>query len=286
MPSQRRQSSSVRPRVPATTSPPATHSGDTWATCLIVGFDDHTDTGSVPIGRPHQSGQAAVEAALTLPLTVFLLLGILQLFQLLQARTLAEYAVFRAVRVGSTNHANCRPMMDAALLALLPTFRTFMGRNLGGTPAAQVAEEFRRHGPNAGYRYNDPYAIGSGRTGTMGGNIMLIEKRFTLGTGIGRELEFDTPGEPQRLEVTLTFWYPMRIPFANWVISKMVLGYASVNPMMPTKTANWQGTGLNGFAGDIQARASNGELVMPVQARYSMRMMSPVYDASTSCGGR
>ncbi len=48
-----------------------------------------------------ESGQALVEAALTLPLTVFLILGTLQLFLLLQARTLTEYAAFLAVRKGS-----------------------------------------------------------------------------------------------------------------------------------------------------------------------------------------
>ncbi len=237
---------------------------------------------------PHrrERGQAAVEAALTLPLTIFLLLGILQLFQLLQARVLAEYAVFRAVRVGSTNHAQCRPMMDAALLALLPTFRTFMGKNLSGTPGSQLAQEFQKHGSNSGYTYNDPYAIGSGRTGTMGGSIMLMERTFTESTALADELDFDQPGRVQRLRVRLTFWYPMRIPFANWVISKMVLGYQAVNPLMTPQTGNWQRVGLNGWAATIDGRAQNGELVMPVSAEYSMRMMSPVYDGALTCGSR
>ena len=39
-----------------------------------------------------QSGQAMVEAALSLPLVVFLVLGTLQLFLMLQARVLAQYA--------------------------------------------------------------------------------------------------------------------------------------------------------------------------------------------------
>lgn len=224
---------------------------------------------------------------MTLPLTVFLLLGVLQLFQLLQARVLAEYAVFRAVRVGSTNHAQCRPMMDAALLTLLPAFRTFMGRNSGGTPGAQLAQEFQKHGSNANYSYDDPYAMGTMRTGTMRGSIMLMERWFTQPTGLAGELDFDEPGRLQRLTVRLTFWYPMRIPFANWVISKMVLGYNSANPLMtPQKNVSWQRVGMNGMAATIQARAANGELVMPVQAEYSMRMMSPVYDGQPTCGGR
>ncbi|HEX8538142.1 MAG TPA: TadE family protein, partial [Cystobacter sp.] len=69
-----------------------------------------------------ESGQAAVEAALTLPLSIFLILATIQFFLLLQARTMTEYAAFRAVRTGSVKHANCEAMTHAAIAALLPTF--------------------------------------------------------------------------------------------------------------------------------------------------------------------
>ena len=105
-----------------------------------------------------ESGQAVIESALTLPLTLFLLLGTLQLFLLLQARVLTEYALFRAVRVGSTNSAHCRPMMDAAVLALLPAFRTYLK---GGSPSSELAAEFRRHGSNNGYKYDNDYQAGA-----------------------------------------------------------------------------------------------------------------------------
>jgi hypothetical protein len=41
-----------------------------------------------------QVGQAAVEAALTMPLMLFMILGTLQLFMMLQGRLLAEHAAF------------------------------------------------------------------------------------------------------------------------------------------------------------------------------------------------
>ena len=50
-----------------------------------------------------------MEAALTLPLVVFLILGTLQLFMMLQGRIMAEYAVFKAVRAGSVTTATARP---------------------------------------------------------------------------------------------------------------------------------------------------------------------------------
>lgn len=233
--------------------------------------------------RLRPRGQAAVESALTLPLTVFLLLGTLQLFQLLQARVLAEYAVFRAVRVGSTNSAKCAPMMDAALLVLLPSFRTFLNNNRAGTPAEQLAVEFKRHAAN-GYRYDDTYTTG-GADQRLTGSILLIERQFSIAVDPARELEFDQPGPPQRLRARMVFWYPMRIPFANWVISKMVVGYTAVNPLLTPQTAKWTPTQLGGWAQIVAARAAAGELVMPVVAEYSMRMMSPVEDGAATCGG-
>ncbi len=231
--------------------------------------------------RDSQSGQAMVESALTLPLTIFLLLGTLQLFLLLQARVLAEYALFRAVRVGSTNHARCKPMMDAAVVVLLPSFRTYLK---GGAPGAELAQEFRRHSIINGYRYDDDYMAGARVRRSLSRSILLMQRSFSKAVGPG-EQEFDQPGPPQRLSVRMVFWYPMRIPFANWVFSKMVLGYSAINPLMTTKKGNWTPSNLNGYAAVAVDRAASGEYVLPVVADYSMRMMSPVEDASSTCGG-
>src|SRR5882762_470367 len=73
------------------------------------------------MARAREAGQAAVEAALTLPLAVFLMLGTLQLFLLLQARIIAQHAVYKAVRAGSLNSGDCVPMQQAAVAVLLPS---------------------------------------------------------------------------------------------------------------------------------------------------------------------
>ena len=70
-------------------------------------------------------------AGVTLPLMVFLMLGTLQLFLMMQARMLAEYSAFWAVRSGSVNHGECARMLDAAVLAVLPAItRTNSPQNL------------------------------------------------------------------------------------------------------------------------------------------------------------
>src|SRR3954468_7358872 len=72
--------------------------------------------------RKRRPGQALVEAVLTLPLTVFLVLGSIQIFLMQQARLMADYAAMRAARAGSVNFGDCRSMTHAALGAVVATF--------------------------------------------------------------------------------------------------------------------------------------------------------------------
>src|SRR5256885_5594472 len=96
-------------------------------------------------GAAKESGQALVETALTLPLMLFCVLGTTQLFMMLQARVMAEYAVYRATRAGSLNHGDCEHMKQAALLSVLPTItRT--------DDADSLAEAFKLRRDN---RYHD-----------------------------------------------------------------------------------------------------------------------------------
>src|SRR6478672_10248576 len=67
------------------------------------------------------SGQAAVETALILPLMVFLVLGIIQLTSLQHAKLMTEYAAFQAARAGIVWNGSNERMHDAAFFALLPT---------------------------------------------------------------------------------------------------------------------------------------------------------------------
>ena len=224
-----------------------------------------------------ESGQAAVEAALTLPLAVFLVLGALQLFLMLQARLMAEHAAFRAVRAGSLSQGSCRRMLHASLATLLPTFtRT--------DSPARLAQAF------AG-RLGNRYAPGldSGHNGDI--VWLLRDSPRSAELPAGRDDgAFDDPDQPsRRLEVRLVFWYPMRIPFANWVIARMTLAawglreYSAADPLMPVHDADWEeGRGPpTGLRGDVRstflARTDSppGTFVFPIQASYGMRMMTP-----------
>ncbi|MCP3136106.1 TadE/TadG family type IV pilus assembly protein [Pyxidicoccus xibeiensis] len=243
-----------------------------------------------PARTGRQSGQAAVEAALTLPLVVFLVLGTLQLFMMLQARILAQVAVYRAVRAGSLNHGNCLPMTHAALVTMLPTVaRTDSGQRL--------AEAFspRRH---------NHYRVTSSTGQSFNGPLVEIVREspdasWAQGLVGNEDLLFDAPTNDARalrartLEIRMVAWYYMRIPFANWVMSRMLLAhfqlkrYTAANPLMPVqRRAAWWGEtdatlGRDGWpGGDLGDRmvqwSNQGHYLFPIQVNAAMRMMTPV----------
>ncbi|MCP3100903.1 pilus assembly protein [Myxococcus sp. K15C18031901] len=237
---------------------------------------------------PRESGQAAVEAALTLPLVVFLVLGTLQLFMMLQARILAQVAVYRAVRAGSINHGDCLPMMHAAMVTMLPTVaRT-------DSPAA-LARAFRQ-------RSDNQYRVVSSYGDRFDGPLVEIVREspdpdWVLGLARQEDLLFDQPTndagvDARTLEIRMVAWYYMRIPFANWVMSRMFLAhfglknYTATNPLMPAqKRSDWwldepveigPDEWPGGDLGDRMVRWSNqGHFVFPIQVHAAMRMMTP-----------
>lgn len=234
-----------------------------------------------------QSGQAVIETALTLPLVVFLMLGTLQLFMLTHGRILAQLAAYRATRVASTNEGSCKRMLDAALITVMPAVDPFLG-HAGASAGAKLAAAYAKRKTN---RYADSIS-GGGAAVTFTGAVVWIDRNF-VGAG------FDQPQELMRLESRLVFWFPMRIPFANWVMSRIFLAHLSLqpyvaeNPLLMTQRADWTGSEGHSANSDLDAavlselatRVARGEYVFPIHATYSMRMMTPlkVSNAGGAC---
>jgi hypothetical protein len=175
-------------------------------------------------------------------------------------------------------------MKQAAILTLLPTYDPFLGRAAPYrgrlSPAQALSQSFYRHREN---RYDDQVSAG-GAPVTYSGSIVWLRRDFTGMNGGAEEADFDLPGTLQRIEVELTYFYPLKIPFANWVLSAAFLGYSATNPYSPTATAEWAPVrsmvGGNPWALEVRERAARGEYVMPLLARYSMRMMTPLKAAN------
>lgn len=232
-----------------------------------------------------ESGQAAVESAIVLPLVIFLALGTLQLFMMLQGRIMAEYAAYRAVRAGSINHGNCVPMTHAAIASLLPTFTRV------DTPA-RLASAFR---PRRDNKFG-PTELTTSSNISNEAIVWIFREEPAAGSWGGPEDErFDYSWNPMTLQIRLVFWFPLRIPFADWVIMRTMLAHYGmknysglINPLSPAQVANFQNN--MGSAAPIsdmslyaqaqvpakfQSLATSGKYLFPIQATAAMRMMTP-----------
>lgn len=237
-----------------------------------------------------QAGQAAVESAIILPLFVFLILGILQLGLMHQARLLTKYAAYKAVRAGSLHNAKVEEMERAALAVLLP----MVGTRAGGPDGIEYirpvgsAREFEtkwnemqtNEMPGVGLKYAEVTVCGP--------------TKEDVGSSTS-ELDFDDPKntrpdgwrESQRtkLRVQVTFNYRMIIPFADWVIYQSargreipsVLRMGKVTAQERSKTSRRRFAGASTSEGTYEGAAAQGVYIMPIRATYTMRMQSNFY---------
>jgi hypothetical protein len=199
---------------------------------------------------------------------------------------MAQVAVYKAVRTGSFMYGNCDAMKHTAIAVLLPTItRTDSPKTLG--------DAFRLRRDN---KYSDGSPVHRGqiveiyRQSPQGGNILapqnLEDERFDQPTAPGQ------PPQLERLEVRMIYWYRLKIPFADWVMSRMFLahynleGYTRVNPLMPAANAKWgddtsslAADGESWPGGSLGSNMANwsraGAYLFPIRVTATMKMMTP-----------
>jgi hypothetical protein len=234
-----------------------------------------------------ESGQVAVETAIVMPLFVFLILGLLQLGLLHQARVLAKYAAYKAVRVGSIHNAKKSAMKRAALAVMLPM--TGMRRNFGG---------------GQGMFYNasaGKFAMswGQAKGGVEKTNDTDTPLKITVCDPVTNPSgDFDDPdgdmgpGDWQksnagRLAIQVTQFQEMVVPFANGVIFYILVQQERaelyhvlrMRPEGDQRHKDWLSTRVtaNGESRSIDKfvnLAQQGTYVIPIRASWSMRMQS------------
>lgn len=225
---------------------------------------------------------------------LFMIMGVLQMGLLMQARNLTQYSVYRATRAGSVNHGDCIPMMHSAIASLIPSFVSFLGDTSGaGTHGGKLGAVFRRVMNN---RFDPGLTQGSSTGYTE--SILWLVKEKPLGAVLhGMDLnrgEFsdwdsgDDPNggaggvDPLRLEVRMVYWYPLRLPLIDWVFSRIVLAqwglmaYNNTTPYAPTQTAtNWSLNGTLGTTTDpLAPDYFNATIKAELMRRYALRQYS------------
>ena len=246
----------------------------------------------------------AVEAALVMPLFVFLILGILQLGLTSQARVMAKYAAYRAARVGALHHADPNAIQAAAIFHLLPVL---VGNNeviLPTSSASEVVQKFGRHNTfdNQMMGVQQVKAVICGPTQAefgIGGNRPLgrADQQTLNDYGSRNEVDFDDPAvhsgpdnflqngsganavrrfNRMRLRVQVQLLYRMPIPFANWVITKAYLGTTIPSVLMMPKGNNGKFSRFKQYS-DVQMADAMGIYVVPINVSYAMRMQSNMF---------
>jgi hypothetical protein len=231
--------------------------------------------------RRHESGQAAVESAIVLPLFVFLILGILQLGLMHQARLLTKYAAYKAVRAGSLHSANKQHMERAALAVLLP----MVSRDVGG--GEHIMSTHDADGFSA--KWNWPQVL-SNKMAEADLPYVQVQICGPDKEDFPRasEVNFDAPAlttssdwrksQSTKLRVQVTFNYRMPIPFANWVIFN-VSRNREVPWLLRLGKAKRQQVAFHDARGQdpYLALSGRGIYAQPIRATYTMRMQSNLY---------
>lgn len=238
-----------------------------------------------------QSGQALVETAILMPLFVFLMLGLLQLSLMNQARYMAKYAAYKAARVGSIHNASRQHMENAALAVLMPyvgtpisdTFYKTDGQ-VAFTAAYKIAQLANKRNSYTDHNIAsavevmicDP--ITANVTGTPGdfddpNSAMAVQDP----KGISGDQAEWTHFNNGRLSIQVLFYFKLVIPFANQLIYSIASGLEDAQTMRlmrMTKKYNSMPKSTGGNESDLRKRALLKQYYLPIRANWSMRMMS------------
>lgn len=247
-----------------------------------------------PLMKKHrESGQAAVETAIVMPLFVFTLLGMLQLGLLHQARLLTKYAAYKAVRAGSINRGKVTTMENAAIAVMLPMLSKSTPRWSGD---AKVQPQHTVYNVGTATKYKDAFAAVSKSNQAFGRKKVEVTICAPT-TSAGMNKDFDDHRvnkgdwksfEATKLAVQVTTYLPLYIPFANafiWWAARGEEGPARALAMknLRMKTREEQSKAREAPNGkwtlrELTQEANNGNYIMPVRASYSMRMHSNFID--------
>lgn len=234
-----------------------------------------------------QSGQAAVETAVVLPLFVFLILGTLQLGLMHQARLLTKYAAYKAVRTGSLRNASVTEMERAAVAVMLP----MLGKRTSGEGSIEYVRPVGS-GQEFATKWNELKTNRMAETSLQNVEVTICgPTREELGGG-GGELDFDDPAVAAsgdwrqsmrtKLRVQVTFNYRLVIPFADWVIYHAARGKEIATELRLGKVKEKERANVArhrfGSAGKgenpYESAAGQGIYIAPIRATYTMRMQS------------
>jgi hypothetical protein len=258
-------------------------------------------------GTRRSRGQVVVETAIVMPVFVFLILGLLQLGLMHHARVMSKYASYKAVRAGAVNRGEVDVMEKAALAVLLPV----LGRD------STTGAPYKTDSPGAydtawngmksnlqggGIKFVEVIVCNPKRS-QIAQNANFDDARQAMGQRPGATPEPPDPNDPppagappppppgvgtspnlgwqgfnsSKLQIQVTVFYRMYIPFANWMVWRLAVGEETGSP----KKQRWLGWKKDPNSPEaktlknrLMSLANSKKYIMPIRASYAMRMQS------------
>jgi hypothetical protein len=222
-----------------------------------------------------RSGQMEVETAIVLPAVVFLMLGLLQLGLLNQARLMAKYAAYMAVRTGVLHNMDDEAMRKAGLAAALPvlSFKEGAAEALLRTDTQSFwIAKWERLQLNQmldvpGMKYVE-VTVCAPLQGDL--SNALYDDNTVAFDSPALAVDSSEGGLSSKVRIELTLNYRMIVPFANWLISSMWLGRDYNKDLRLGKKDPLSVPTVNKYsvAHDL------GVFIIPLRAHYSMVLQS------------
>ena len=250
--------------------------------------------------KRNTSGQAMVETAIVMPLFIFIVLGLIQMTQVYQTKSMLKYAAYRAVRAGAMHSMDVKKMEKEALVAMSPVISTlgyikapkspieiFAFHEIAGALNGIISKvdfsilKVVVCGPLKPWLSSGKYYNYDGKTST--GEVDFDDPRnvydninlSSLHSWDGhraRELEMF---ERTKLRIQIQYNHRLVIPFANWIIYQIFRGRKVMEELRLNQKANPLEALMDKIPTSIlDVAAGMGIYFLPMYANYAFRMQS------------
>lgn len=189
--------------------------------------------------RHQQTGQSMTEYIIILPSLLLLVLGVIQMALIYQAKTSLNYATFMGARQGALKNANMRSIMDGVAGGMTPFFtRTSDAPFLDDIARARMIATIEVFNPNTAkveIISPTPEAFDEFSKLSLQGEIpndnLMFRDSSILQDGMSIQ-------DANLLKIRVTYCVKLMVPFVDRVIYAMHTGIAEVKNM--TQSSYWE----------------------------------------------
>lgn len=184
--------------------------------------------------RKKLKGQAMTEYLIILPSLLLLILGVIQLAFIYQAKSTLNYATFMGARQGALKNANLNSVKDGVAAGMTPYFmHTSTAPDMPDLVKARLISAIEIFNPKtASVEILSPSAAAFNAL-NLGGSIPNDNLMYRTATGDGMSIQ-----DANLLKIRVTYCVKLIVPFVDRIIYGLATGIQSVTNL--TNESFWQ----------------------------------------------